>query len=129
MIFICGSFINTIPNYDNFKDNWLDLGDENANFNKFNYTYYIYLQFINEQYRKLSDNRNLACIDLSIHLIILPTFILLSFIYLNCFICCKKDKIAFIIFEIISILIKGLCISDKLLFEMKKKYNFINYKL
>ena len=120
MIFICDSFINTIPNYDNFKDNWLNLGDENANFNKYNYTYYNNLKFINEQYRKLSDNKNLACIDLSIHLIILPTFILLSFIYLNCFICCKKDKIAFIIFEIISILIKGLCISDKILFELKK---------
>ena len=63
MFLICDSFINTIPNYDNFKDNWLNLGDENANFNKYNYTYYNNLQFINEQYRKLSDNRNLFIIS------------------------------------------------------------------
>ena len=118
MFLICDSFINTIPNYDKFEDNWLNLGDKNENFNNYNYTYYNNLQFINEQYNKLSDNRNLACIDISVHFIILPTFIILSFVFSNCFICCKKDKTTFIIIEIISILIKGLCICDKILFEM-----------
>ena len=48
MIFICDSFINTIPNYDKFKDNWVNLGDKNENFDKYNYNYYNNLRFINE---------------------------------------------------------------------------------
>ena len=48
MIFICDSIINTIPNYYKFKDNWVNLGDKNENFDKCNYNYYNNLRFINE---------------------------------------------------------------------------------
>ena len=129
MVFICDSLKNTIPHYDKFEDNWLNLENSVENFSKYNYTYYNDLKVIKDQYGKLSDNYNLACVDLSSHLIILPTFIILSFIFSNSFICCKKDKITFIIFELISIVIKGICIFDKILFELKKqKLLSINYK-
>ena len=133
MIFICDSLINTIPNYEKVEDNCLYLDIEAKIFDKYYYeyyyTYYNNLKLIKDQYRKLSDKNNLACVDLSFHLILLPTFIILSFIFLNSFVCCKKDKNSFIIYEIISIFIKGICICDKLLFELKKKALLnINYK-
>ena len=49
----------------------------------------------------------------------MPTFVLLSFIFSNCFVCYKRDYKLYILFEIISILVKGLCLFDKILYEIK----------
>ena len=118
---ICDSLINRIPNYNSFGDNWLFINNKNENYNKYNYIDYSKLGIINEEYAKLKDSKNLISIDLIGHLIILPTFVILSFIFVNIFVCCKKDKKLFMSFEIISILLKGLCIADKILFEFKRR--------
>jgi hypothetical protein len=120
IIIICDSFIQTIPNYDYFEDKWINYGNGKYKYNIYYYNYYKNLKIIHEQYDILSDKRNLASIDLAIHFIILPTIILLSFIFSNCFVCRKKDYTLFIFFEIIAILLKGLCISDKILYEIKR---------
>ena len=121
MIFISDSLLNTIPNEESFQDLWLNLKEENSEYKLFNYTDYNRLGKINEEYEKLRDARNLKSVDIIIHLIILPTFILLSFLFGIVLSCCEKDKLFFIFFEIISILVKGLCIADKILFEIKRK--------
>ena len=120
ILFICDSFINNIPNYDYFEYNWLNYGNTKSIYDIYYYKYYNNLKIIHKEYEKLSDKRNLSSVDIIIHFVILPTFILLSFIFSNCFICCKREKNSYILFEIISILLKGLCISDKILYEIKR---------
>ena len=128
-ILICNSFINPIPNYDYFYDNWLNYTKEDDYYYLFYYSNHYKLELIHNEYEKLSDKKNLSSIDLGIHLIILPTFVLLSIIYSFCFVCCKKDYFIFIIFEIFTILIKGVCIIDKVLFELKRqKLSIIDIK-
>ena len=90
-ILICNSFFNTIPYYDYFQDKWLNYTEEKDYYYIFNYSEYYGLEKIHTEYRKLSDNKNLSSIDLSLHFIIFPTFLILSFIFSFCFVCCKKD--------------------------------------
>ena len=119
-IFICNSFFNTIPYYDNFQDKWLNY-TEGKKYYIFDYSEYYNLEEIHIEYGKLSDNKNLSSIDLSLHFIILPTFLLLSLIFSFSFVCCKIDYKAFTVFEIISLIIKGLCIFDTILFHLKRQ--------
>lgn len=119
-IFICNSFFNTIPYYDYFQDKWLNY-TQGKDYYIFDYSEYYNLKEIYIEYGKLSDNKNLSSIDLSLHFIILPTFLLLSFIFSFSFVCCKIDYIIFIVFEIISLIIKGLCIFDSILFHLKRQ--------
>ena len=116
---ICDSIINTIPNYDYFEHNWLNYGNTKSKTNIYYYKYYKNLKIIHEEYEKLSNQINSSGIDLITHFVILPTFVLLSFIFSNCFVCYKRDYKLYILFEIISILVKGLCLFDKILYEIK----------
>ena len=116
---ICDSVINTIPNYDYFEHNWLNYGNKKSKTTIYYYKYYKNLKIIHEEYEKLSNQINSSGIDLITHFVILPTFVLLSFIFSNCFVCYKRDYKLYILFEIISILVKGLCLYDKILYEIK----------
>ena len=105
-----------IPNYENFQETFVRLDEK-----KYYYSKYSYLQDVYEEYTNLLNKADFFLkLDATLHYVIGPTFMALSFFFSWSYIFHKIDRLQFVIWQVLSLLIKALVVVDKYLYEFKR---------